>query len=251
MRNSLFSGLLAIVFLLAALVPTSVYALDNLSKGISKEELRRQLAKEFPRGTSREVVEKELVGKAGAKPQADSVRTNKITYHYKIPSLAGHPDPSVDPFKTITVMYDAENKVHQISGSGPGGPVLPQAPPRSRSDATVFQFEDYQSAEQLVATLRELFPLDTERSYIEKVLVKWAGAEIFGDINTQRVLYSERFANHFTKDVYRDDFVWNVQASYTKSGHLDQLTITGSTAVSAFDLHDRDKMKIHKSRVLK
>ena len=205
---------------------------------LQPEDMRAILSQLFPEGTERTYVEEKLVKEGGAIIKPHETRPNVFHYQYEFPALSW--DSSTQ--RTVTVMYYADDTVRQI-WTTQIGTVLPITSPRDRSDAGVFRFEDYNDPADLVQILRALFPLDTPRAEVEKVLVKWAQASILHPVNEPHsTTYTRRFDAYIPTEDGRtvpEEHVWNVTARYNKDDTLSQILVDGS-AVQKAHTHSRE-----------
>jgi hypothetical protein len=183
-------------------------------------EMMGALRKLLPQGTDRAMVEDKLVKEGGATAQVGVGRPNLI--YYSPPANCS----SKKNLPLIVVMYDAHDRVRQITAGGP--PVFPETPPPNRTDATIFSFNDYDSGDDLLATLNVLFPPGTPKSRVDEVLVNWVKAvplrdadypdtySYFRSINYDRGSDGQRLRHR----------VWNVSVSYGTDNTVHQLWVT-------------------------
>jgi hypothetical protein len=195
----------------------------------------------IPRGTPKADVEKLLVDQNGATVQLDDAPRNKpnvLHYNKRIycPPIGDRQNGDVN------VTYDKNGRVWALSAAGAPG-VIPSVIPADRSDAGIFNFDDYSAPDDLSKTLGIMFPLGTPRSDIEKVLVKWNAAYAWTNPNEpQTVIYTHdtRFQvpnGKSYKFAYR---TWTMKISYIpKFNEVSQINVSGSVSQAAFP-HDRE-----------
>lgn len=193
--------------------------------------MRDALRQLLPRGTSKAVVEEKLVKEGGATIHSHERRTNVFYYQRPV-----HCDPENTQWQ-ITVMYDAHGNVWQIRAQGP--PAFPEEPPSDRTDATIFSFDDYHTADDLAQTFHALFPLGTPKAQIDKVLVYWAMASPYVQLDEPgHVIYHYQFDLPATREngVSHSHYgAWNVAAAYDSDNALEQIYVEGSSANAVFD----------------
>lgn len=217
----------------------------SFDKFQTSEEFAQALRQQFPEGTAKSVVEKALVTEAGAAKENDESRPN--VFHYQ---RRRTPPNGPDDQWAVAVMYYSNDTVRQIRVTGYSWPIRTHELPVDRSDAQVFLFEDYSDAQSLIETLRLIFPLDTKKSTVERVLVKWNQARILRDDGRpQQVTYQKEFPvpKHVNKDQHSiEHYVWTVKVDYLKTGVVQQISVSGSPIISAFKL-SRQYFLDHKS----
>jgi hypothetical protein len=197
-------------------------------------QLKQELARQIPRGTPQQEVDKILKAEIGSTPEFDKDRPNIATYFYSKEHATIFPEN--DGEHSVRVMYDVDRKVHQLWATGSSVPILTETPPNNRNDPGVFRFEDYQSSSDLITTFKTIFPLGTPESTLDNVLIKWAGASKFSNTNnTHQAIYSYSAKQ---KAVHNSLLIgWTLRASFNETRQLAQLHLSSGPVVSAFK-HD-------------
>lgn len=199
------------------------------------------LRERIPRGTPRSDVEKFLVEENGASVQLDDApqrKPNVVHYSKRI-----HCPPIGDRDQwTVNVTYDRSDKVwHLSTTSAPD--LFPHAIPDDRSDAGIFNFDDYSTPEELARTFEVLFPLGTPRSEVEKVLVQWNRAYAWTNPNEpMTVIYTHEARRLVPKGKSRafEYQTWTIKVRYLqKFDEVNQIMVSGSISSTAFK-HDRN-----------
>jgi hypothetical protein len=217
----------------------------NFHRYCQPSEMGAALKSLFPRGTSREFVEKKLVEEGKAVIKNDDF--NPKVFHY-FGKVVCNPE---DTQWWVNVSYDSQDTVRQITYTG-GSDIFPRTPPENRTDGVIFRFEDYSSVEDMAKTLHALFPLGAARTDVERVLVKWARSDAFVQNNEpHHVLYNYRINNFIQeadKSWINNPHVWNILIIYNPDDTVALISVDSSTAVQAFEpkesgnyLHNRIK----------
>jgi len=209
------------------------------------DEMRSVLKSLFPRGTTREVVEQKLVKEGGAAIELDDrPRSNPNILHY-MRDVNCNPENS---YWGVNVLYDKHGAVWQISFTG-GSDIFPGAPPNDKSDAGIFRLEDYGDADDLLLTLRTLFPKGTPRADVELVLLNWnLSRRLIDPSEPLMVFYRHAYDAPIVKAGKRgsEERVWNVRVDYFKDDDtVSQIVLDGSAVKRAFTGDEAREYFIH------
>lgn len=195
-------------------------------------ELAAALKDRIPRGASKAEAEIALVSEGQAIPQLDKGgRPNEVTYFRKV---------NCSPENTqwrVNVTYDRRDKVWQITATGIIA-LYPRTPPDDRADRTIFDFADYKTSEELLKTLKAMFPKGTPRVDVEQTLHEWNVTTALVESNdANSVWYRHSYRDRTTtagKSTI-EDRVWTVRVDFFKDDDtVSQLSLDGSAIRRAF-----------------